>query len=132
LTEPEKLAAEVSRLTDGRGADIVICANPVAATQTQAVDVVRKAGRVVLFGGLPKANPMTTLDGNKIHYGEVEVVGAFSYHPTQHALALEVLHRGVVPTELMVTHSFPLDQVGQAFETANSGAGLKIIVTPER
>ncbi len=132
LTGPEDLAAEVGRLTGGRGADIVICANPVAVTQTQAVEIVRKAGRVVLFGGLPKANPMTTIDGNKVHYGEVEVVGAFSYHPTQHALALEVLARQLVSTGQMVTHTFPLAQIGEAFVTADSGAGLKVIVTPER
>ena len=34
---------------------MAICANPVAATQTQAVELVRKRGTVVLFGGLPKA-----------------------------------------------------------------------------
>jgi len=131
LVDPfdEDLAARVSQLTDGLGADIVICANPVAATQAQAVEVVRKAGRVVLFGGLPKADPMTTLDSNRIHYGETEVVGAFSYHPTFHELALDVLSRKLVPADLLVTHAFPLEKIGEAFETAASGEGLKVIVT---
>jgi L-iditol 2-dehydrogenase len=131
LVDPynEDLAACVSQFTDGVGADVVICANPVSATQTQAVEVVRKGGRVVLFGGLPKANPMTTLDGNVIHYGEIEVVGAFSYHPTFHALALDALARGLIPADLLVTHSFSLDQVVEAFETAASGKGLKVMVT---
>jgi L-iditol 2-dehydrogenase len=131
LVDPfhEDLAARVSELTAGLGADIVICANPVAATQAQAVDIVRKAGRVVLFGGLPRANPMATLDANRIHYGEIKVVGAFSYHPTYHALALDVLRRGLIPADLLVTHTFSLDQVAEAFETAASGEGLKVIVT---
>ena len=126
----EDVSARVSELTDGLGADIVICANPVAATQRQAVEIVRKGGRVVLFGGLPKADPMTTLDANRIHYGEIEVVGAFSYHPTAHALALEVLQRKLVPAELLITHTFALEEIGQAFETAASGEGLKVVVTP--
>jgi L-iditol 2-dehydrogenase len=125
----EDLADRVSELTGGLGADIVICANPVAATQTQAVEIVRKAGRVVLFGGLPKANPVATLDANRIHYGEIEVVGAFSYHPTYHELALDVLRRGLIPADLLVTHTFSFDQVAQAFETAASGEGLKVVVT---
>ena len=125
----EDLAAHVKRLTGGVGADLVICANPVAATQTQAVEIVRKGGRVVLFGGLPKANPMTTLDGNRIHYGEIEVVGGFSYHPTYHELALDVLQRGLVPVDLLVTHAYSLDEVDTAFETAASGQGLKVMVT---
>ena len=131
LVDPfhENLTARVSELTAGLGADIVICANPVAATQAQAVDIVRKAGRVVLFGGLPRANPMATLDANRIHYGEIKVVGAFSYHPTYHALALDVLRRGLIQADLLVTHTFSLDQVAEAFETAASGEGLKVIVT---
>jgi L-iditol 2-dehydrogenase len=131
LVDPfeEDLEAVVRELTHGLGADIVICANPVAATQTQAVEIVRKAGRVVLFGGLPKADPMTTLDSNRIHYGEIEVVGAFSYHPTFHELALDALHRGLIPADLLVTHTFPLDKIGEAFETAASGEGLKVMVT---
>ena len=125
----EDLAARVRALTDGVGADIVICANPVAATQTQAVEVVRKAGRVVLFGGLPKANPMVTLDANLIHYGEIEVVGAFSYHTTDHELALDVLRRQIIRADLLVTHTFSLDEIDAAFETAASGKGLKVMVT---
>jgi L-iditol 2-dehydrogenase len=124
----EDLCAIVGGLTEGRGADLVICANPVAATQTLAVEIVRKGGRVVLFGGLPKADPMTTLDSNRIHYGEIEVVGAFSYHPSFHKLALDVLARKIVPADLLVTHTFPLDRVTEAFETAESGKGLKVVV----
>jgi L-iditol 2-dehydrogenase len=125
----EDLAAVVGSWTEGRGADLVICANPVASTQALAVEIVRKGGRVVLFGGLPKAKPMTTLDSNRIHYGEIEVVGAFSYHPRFHQLALDVLARKIVPADLLVTHTFSLDQVCAAFETAASGQGLKVVVT---
>jgi L-iditol 2-dehydrogenase len=121
---------KVRSLTGGRGADTVICANPVAATQAEAVAAVRKGGRVVLFGGLPKARPETTLDANVIHYGEITVVGAFSYHPEMHALALEVLSRGLIPADDLITHEFTLDAVGEAFEVAASGQGLKVLVVP--
>lgn len=125
----EDLAARVREMTSGVGADIVICANPVAETQTQAVDVVRKRGKIVLFGGLPKASPMVTLDSNRIHYGEIEVFGAFSYHPTMHELALELIHRKVIPADLLVTHTFGLDEIDRAFETAAAGEALKVVVT---
>jgi L-iditol 2-dehydrogenase len=120
----------VLELTEGRGADTVICANPVAATQAQAVQAVRKGGRVVLFGGLPKANPMTTLDGNRVHYGEIEVVGAFSYHPTMHALALDVLSRKMIPADALITHTYTLNEIDRAFEVASTGGGLKVVITP--
>lgn len=126
----EDVVAATRELTGGLGAHIVVCANPIAATQTQAVEAVRKAGRVVLFGGLPKANPMASLDSNKIHYGEVEVVGAFSYHPTTHEMALDMLSRKLIPAEKLITHTMSLDEVAAAFETAASGDGLKVIVQP--
>jgi L-iditol 2-dehydrogenase len=124
----EDLAQRVSAATGGVGVDIAICANPVAATHTQAVEVVRKRGKVVLFGGLPKASPLTSLDANRIHYGEIEVLGSFSYHPTMHALALDVIRQGLVNADQVITHRMPLDEINRAFHTASSGEALKVMV----
>lgn len=127
----EDLGTRVRQITAGVGADIVICANPIAETQTQAVQIVRKRGRVILFGGLPKANPLVTLDSNRIHYGEIEVVGAFSYHPTVHQQALDLIHRKVIDADLLVTHTFDLSEISKAFETAAAGEALKVVVTTQ-
>ena len=124
----ESLAVCVREMTNGVGADMVICANPVAQTQTEAVEIVRKRGKVILFGGLPKADPMVTLDGNRIHYGEIEVVGAFSYHPTMHEVALDLIHRKVIRADLVVTHTFGLAEIDKAFEAAVAGEALKVVV----
>ena len=126
----EDLVAFVKDFSNGLGASIAICCNPVAATQTQAVLLTRKGGRILLFGGLPKANPMTTLDGNIIHYGEKIVEGSFSYHPTMHESAVDLLYRKIIKAEQFITHTMPLDDIGKAFETAASGEGLKVIVEP--
>jgi len=123
------LVEEVKQFTNGVGADIVICANPVAETQTQAVEMVRKGGKIMLFGGLPKADPMTTFNGNLIHYGEIEVIGAFSYHPTIHELALELLAQRKIPADQLITHSFSLDQINEAYKAASTGEALKVIIT---
>jgi L-iditol 2-dehydrogenase len=130
LVDPlaDDLIAIVKEVTAGRGPDSVICANPVAATQTQAVEVVSKGGKVVLFGGLPKSNPLVTLDSNRIHYGEIEVLGSFSYHPSFHEMALQAIANQQIPAEKLITHRFSFDQVGQAFETAAGGNSLKVLV----
>lgn len=125
----QDVVAEVRAATDGRGADIAICANPVAATHAQAVELVRKRGTVVLFGGLPKASPLTSLDANRLHYGEIRVVGAFSYHPTFHALALDVLARGLIDSGRVITHAFPLGEIDRAFRSVADGEALKVMVT---
>lgn len=125
------VVAEVKRLTGGLGADVVICANPVASTQTQAVEMARRGGRIVLFGGLPKADPMVRLNANHIHYGEQVVLGAFSYHPRFHEEALEVLRRKVVQADQFITHTRPLSRIAEAFQIAASGQALKVMVEPD-
>lgn len=127
----QDVVAEVKRLTGGIGAEVVICANPVASTQAQGVQMARRGGQIVLFGGLPKADPMTHLDGNLIHYGEQKVVGAFSYHPSFHEAALQLLARKTIQADQFITHTRPLSQVGEAFELARSGEALKVMVVPD-
>jgi L-iditol 2-dehydrogenase len=124
----QDVVAEVKAFTGGLGADSAICANPVAATHQQAVDAVRKKGAVVLFGGLPKAAPMTELNANRIHYDEIRVIGSFSYHPDYHRRALQLLERGQIDPDMIITHTYTLDEVDQVFRTVAAGEALKVMV----
>jgi L-iditol 2-dehydrogenase len=122
--------AETLRLTGGLGADVAICAAPVAAIQEQAVEAVRKRGRVILFGGLPKSAPMTTLNSNLIHYNELTVAGAFSYPATTHQQALETIRDGRIMPSKYFTLTVSLDDVVEGFRAAAEGRALKVLVRP--
>lgn len=126
----EDLGLLVRKLTNGRGADMVVCANPVPATQTQAVEIARKRGKIVLFGGLPKDNHMVSVDGNIVHYEEKEIIGSFSYHPTYHAFALEALRREIIPADLLITKTYPLSEIQNGFESVDGGEALKVLIKP--
>lgn len=117
-------------LTGGYGVDVSIVAAPSAAAQSQAVQMMRKRGRVVLYGGLPKTKPTAELNTNTIHYDELTVFGAFSYHPRFHALALDLLARGQVQIDKIISNTYPLEQTVQAFESAMAGQEIKAILTP--
>ncbi|HLH52560.1 MAG TPA: alcohol dehydrogenase catalytic domain-containing protein, partial [Verrucomicrobiae bacterium] len=110
----QDIVEEVKNMTDGRGADVVICANPVGSTQTQAVEIARRGGRIVLFGGLPKSSPMVSLNANSIHYGEKHVLGAFSYHPSFHESALLLLANKTVEASQIITHVMALSKISEA------------------
>lgn len=90
----------------------------------------RRGARIVLFGGLPKAAPMVSLNSNLIHYGEKVVMGAFSYHPSYHEEALRTLARKTVRAEKFITHTRPLAAIGEAFQIAAAGEALKVMVVP--
>jgi len=124
------VSAEVRELTDGRGADVVIVACPVKSAQAQAIEIVRKRGRVGLFGGLPKNDPMTQLNSNRIHYNEISVIGNFSYHPSMHQVALDLLDRGLIDADKIITAVYPITEVQAAFQAALDAAELKVVLTP--
>jgi L-iditol 2-dehydrogenase len=122
--------AEVRKITAGLGADIAICANPVAKTQAQAVELVRRRGRVVLFGGVSKKDPWTTLNSNTIHYNEITVVGSFSYPATGLQESLAALAKGEISARRYVTRSVPLDRIPDGIALAEQGKALKVLVKP--
>lgn len=126
------VVTSVRDLTDGLGADVTVVACPSKEAQDQAVRMVKKRGRVVLFGGLPKNDPITHLDSNIIHYSELRLIGAFSYHPSFHQVALDLIARGLIDGNRLITSVFPLDRVRDAFGAllAASPTELKIMITP--
>jgi L-iditol 2-dehydrogenase len=121
---------EVKRITGGLGADVAIAATPVAKTQAQAVEAVRKRGRVVLFGGLPKKDPMTTINGNLVHYGEISVTGAFSYPAWMHQRALQIIASGRIDAAKYFTMSVGLDGISAGIRAAEAGQSMKVLVKP--
>jgi len=128
--EAEGSTEEIMNRTGREGVDVVICACGVPAVQAQALEIVKKKGRVSFFAGLPKDRGKVTLDTNKIHYGEVSVFGAFASHRSQFVKALEMAASGKVDLGKFVTHKFKLDDIGEALEVAKAKKGVKVVVTP--
>lgn len=121
---------EVLKLTDGLGADIVICCAPVTDIQEQGVEMVRKRGKVVLFGGVNKNNPMTTLNSNLIHYNEISVIGSFSYPSTGLYQAVKLIAGGKISARKYVTKTVTLDRIPEGIAFAKQGKALRVAVKP--
>ncbi len=121
---------EVLKLTGGLGADMVICAAPVTAIQQQGVEMVRKRGKVVLFGGVNKNNPMTALNSNTIHYNEITVVGAFSYPSTGLYKAVSLIAEGRISAKKYVTKTVTLEEIPEGIAYAERGKALRVAVRP--
>ena len=65
-----------------------------------------------------------------IHYREAYVTGSHGSTPEQHKQALELIEQGKIEVGKLVTHSFALNDIDQAFEMAMSGNALKVMVKP--
>lgn len=120
----------VMDVTDGFGADVVIVACSVAAAQADALELAGKRGRLEFFGGLPKDNPFTTLNGNLIHYKELTISGSFSEKRSDFERAQELIMSGRFPAEELITHRINLEDICSAFDMMVAGESLKVCVHP--
>jgi L-iditol 2-dehydrogenase len=120
----------VRKLTEGRGADVVITATGVGAAQEQALEMAALRGRISLFGGLPKDDSTIRFDSNIVHYRELSVFGAYGSAPWHNRDALGLIADGGVRVDDLITHRMPLAEVHHAIETVISGDGLKVVVEP--
>ncbi len=121
------LSAAVRAETRGLGADVVICAIGIPALASQAVGLAAKGGRVSLFAGFSKGE-MGNLDVNAIHYEELRLTGAFGLSRKDYEDALHMIADGRIEVRDMITHRYGLDEVGAAFDMAESGAAMKVAI----
>lgn len=124
------LVGEVNKLTGGKGADVVITANPVGATQVQALEMAKKGGRIVLFGGLPHGSSKPGIDTNLIHYRGLHLIGTTTFAPRHNRLALLLLASGRIPGEKLVTDILPLTDFNKGLQKAVEGKALKVVFKP--
>ena len=120
--------AKVMELTGGVGVD---CAVECAGTQ-QAIDwaiaCTRKAGRIVM-AGLP--TDKITIPWGPMTLAELDVLGVRA-NPNTAAPALALMANGAVTTKGIHTHTFPLDQFGEALATfvERRDGAMKVVIEP--
>lgn len=119
----------VKRLTNGRGADKVISANPSNAAQAQSIFMVRPCGIAVFFGGVPKGT-VTELDTNYIHYNNIWIKGHFGASYIQSKRAYELAISPDFPSEKFITHRLPLEKINEGIELARTGEAIKVVLFP--
>jgi L-iditol 2-dehydrogenase len=112
----------------GLGVDAFVDASGAGIAVKTGIREVRPAGRVVLVGmGAPEvALPIPVIQNN-----ELVVTGVFRYANTW-PTAIDLVSRGVVDLDGMVTGHFGLDQVEDALLSTGDPATLKSIVHPGR
>ena len=124
------LVEEVRRLTGGMGPDVVISATPAPVAVVQAVEMAKKGGRVLLFGGLPKDNSKPGVDMNTVHYNGLFLIGTTTFAPRHQMLAMRMVANGRIPAEKLITHRFALEDFVKGAGLALEGKALKAVFIP--
>ncbi len=123
-SDPVEMARES---TGGYGADVVIECSGAAPALSQALEIVRKRGKVTQFGlfGRP-----VEVDFEKIAYKELTVSGGIAHRRPSWKRALHLMERGVIQPEKLITHEMPLAEWSTGFELLERQEAMKILLRP--
>jgi len=119
----------VRELTNGRGADVVIETAGVPEVWQMSMQLARKGGTVVMFGGCPSGSQVA-VDTDRVHYGELTIKGVFHHTPRTVAKALQLLSSRVVEAGPLVSGRVPLRDTQAALEKMMSGEAIKMALIP--
>ena len=123
------LVEKVREITEGKGADVVITANAVPATQVQAVEMAGKGGRILLFGGLPKDQSKPGIDMNMVHYKALTLTGTTIFAPEHNRLAMDLIAGGKINAGKLISHVLPLSAFHEGVKLAMDGKARKVVYT---
>jgi L-iditol 2-dehydrogenase len=115
---------------EGRPADkVIICTGAVSAADAALRSVDR--GGTVLFFAVGRPGETVAVDFNPFWRNDVSLRTCYGAAPLDNWQALELLRRGAVQVDDMITHRFALEEIGAAFRTAACpGDCLKVLVEP--
>ncbi len=126
------VAASLRKLTDGRGADIVIVATAAKGMVEEAVNCSRPGARIVLFAQTSDKERIE-LSGASICVGERVLMGSYSASVDVQRESADLVFSRRLPVARLVSHALPIDKIEEAFTLARqpTDSSLKIVVHPQ-
>ena len=124
-----KMALKDLNINNGWGPDIVIEAVGLPQTYEEAVELVRRGGQVLLYGGIPEGAKVT-FDTYRLHYDEIAVFGSSGVTMEDVIRARNLVEWGTVKPSIFITDRFPLIRIKEALELHLQGKGIKFAIIP--
>ena len=116
-------AADAARRFSGReGVDLVVETAGTPEAVTQALELVRPGGRIVLTGLPHEPTPVSFFS---VVRREVTLTGSMIYQD-EFPEALELVTSGAVKTGPLITHRFGLDTIAEAFAAHADANSIKV------
>lgn len=119
---PSELSGEV-----GKAVEVVFIDAGIPNLVNDAVGVLRKGGRCVIFAGMPEPSTVE-IEPNKLHYNEIDLVGSSGSTPELQAEVLGYVADGRLDLDAVVSDVLPLDDWRRGFDMKSDVAGLKVLI----
>jgi L-iditol 2-dehydrogenase len=126
------VGAEIRKLTEGRGADLVILAASVPGIVEQAIRYSRPGARILLFAQTSETERIE-MSGAGICVGERTMFGSYSASVDLQKESADLVFGGALPVEKLISHRLPLVKIRSGIDLAlhPNANSLKIIVQPQ-
>ncbi|HVW18447.1 MAG TPA: zinc-binding dehydrogenase [Solirubrobacteraceae bacterium] len=134
LVDPavEDSIAQVRRLTEGRGADYVFEAATLASAQAEAIQMSRRAGKVVL-SSVERADQVITVPQVTVAVQSREIVSTQNgncHMRRDLPRFIRMMEDGWVTAEPIVTRRYRLDEINDALQASAEKRDLSGVVVP--
>lgn len=125
----QDVVKEVLKETNGLLADMVIESSGTAGGAQQAIELVKKSGRVVLEGMYKEP---VTVNLNKVVQFNIQMAGGKAEGESVIDRIVPLMEDGRLDVDSILTHEFSLDNINEAMDTYVNrvGGAIKVVVKP--
>ena len=127
----EKRVRRVRELTNGWGADVCVEVVGAPAVIPEGIRMLKNGGHYLIMGSI---NPKQTapLEAGRIVFGRITIVALATYEPWVIPQALDFMRRNrhQYPFAKLISHTFPLSAINEAFQQAEAGAVIRASIIP--
>lgn len=120
------VVAEIARMTDDAGADVVFEVSGSAAGARAMTQIACLRGRIVVVAIFPQPQEISLFD---LFWKELEIKGARVYEVEDYERAIQLLAAGALPLAELITTVEPLERLPAVFEELSGGSeAMKVLV----
>ena len=123
------LLSTIKSATGVRGVDACIIATSSIKAMSQAFEITRKGGDIMLFG-VPAKGSELTIDASKLYSSEHSIIPSYAASEVETNEAIRLIEARRIDIESIITHRFDISASADAVKCAHEGKdAMKVIVT---
>jgi L-iditol 2-dehydrogenase len=123
----ERLGMDARTANHPSEADCVFVCPGNQAAMDLATHIIAPGGTIVLFAPMPPGTP-TAVYMNSFYFRDAKLVSSYSCGPDDTRIAAEVIRRGTIKAEQVVSDFIGLDELPRAYQAMKKGEILKAMV----
>ena len=119
----------IKKITNNQGVDLIIIATSNIEILKQAIELVRKGGKIMLFGQ-PRKDSSCEIDMSQVYSKEITIHTTYAASNEDIRTAIELIQNNSINVKNLVTHKFSIKDSKEAFECAiKNNNSIKVMIT---